>query len=426
MNFRRISTDKTSRRSFHRESKPLHPEDFDDVFGGPPRTVSSRQFSGGEFDRSDHFYDDIFRNPVRVGAEKGSRKLPEFRIPGGEGGSACAGGRRSQEFCSDFLRMDFNEVRRSRSRSKSNSSSASVLSSEEFSPFRPPLSDDDPFSPVYASKLRPINGQSKRDSSTRMHHVPERQDETPYFPYSRPCKQFADDEQTENFRSPFLNFSRRASSPESMSRGAYSYSSVKVSVVDEDDYTNEFHVQGEEEDDDEISSSYVIEINSGYRERTDVGVGVDEAIAWAKESYQQSHSSPEESSASITAQEYPSKVKSEEEQRKLDESKKMELLEEDIKLWSSGKERNIKLLLSTLQDILWPNSGWYPIPLANLYESSHVKKAYQKARLCLHPDKLQQRGATLLQKYVAERIFPILQEAWSAYKLQDIIVSARG
>lgn len=78
-----------------------------------------------------------------------------------------------------------------------------------------------------------------------------------------------------------------------MSRGAYSYSSVKVTVVDEEGDDDD------DDDDDEISSSYVIEIKSSYRERTDEGVGVDEAIAWAKESYQ-SHSSPEESSANIT------------------------------------------------------------------------------------------------------------------------------
>lgn len=153
MNFRRTPTGKASRRSFHRDSKPLHPEDFDDVFGGPPRTVSFRQF-----DRSDYFYDDIFQNPVRIGTEKGSRKLPEFQIPASERGSVGAGGRRSEEFCGEFLKMDFNEVRRSRSRSKSNSSSASVLSTEECSPFRPQISDDDVFSPVYASKLRYLNG----------------------------------------------------------------------------------------------------------------------------------------------------------------------------------------------------------------------------------------------------------------------------
>lgn len=133
-----------------------------------------------------------------------------------------------------------------------------------------------------------------------MHEEQPRHDEPPYFSYNRPCKKFVDDEQSDNFRSTIFNFSRRASSPESMSRGAYSYSSVKVSVVDEDDYMSEFHKQGDEDDDDdEISSSYVIEIQSGYRERTDEGVGVDEAIAWAKERYQ-SHSSPDESSANMT------------------------------------------------------------------------------------------------------------------------------
>jgi DnaJ-class molecular chaperone len=45
----------------------------------------------------------------------------------------------------------------------------------------------------------------------------------------------------------------------------------------------------------------------------------------------------------------------------------------------------------------------------NLIEKSQVKRAYQKARLCLHPDKLQQKGATVLHKYVAEQAFSILQ-----------------
>lgn len=62
-----------------------------------------------------------------------------------------------------------------------------------------------------------------------------------------------------------------------------------------------------------------------------------------------------------------------------------------------------------LLQILWSSSGWSPISLTNLIGGSQVKKAYQKARLCLHPDKLQQRGATTLQKYVAEKAFTILQ-----------------
>lgn len=60
--------------------------------------------------------------------------------------------------------------------------------------------------------------------------------------------------------------------------------------------------------------------------------------------------------------------------------------------------------------VLWSNSNWHAIPLANLRDGSQVKKAYQKARLCLHPDKLQQRGgASPIQKSVASRVFAILQ-----------------
>ena len=59
--------------------------------------------------------------------------------------------------------------------------------------------------------------------------------------------------------------------------------------------------------------------------------------------------------------------------------------------------------------ILWPESGWYAVPVMSLIDSSQVKKAYQKARLCLHPDKLQQRGATPPQKYIAGKAFSILQ-----------------
>ncbi|KAF8369776.1 hypothetical protein HHK36_032197 [Tetracentron sinense] len=98
----------------------------------------------------------------------------------------------------------------------------------------------------------------------------------------------------------------------------------------------------------------------------------------------------------------------------------MEQLEEDIRLWSAGKEANIRLLLSTLHHVLWPNSGWCAIPLASLIETSQVKKAYQKARLCLHPDKLQQRGVTLSQNYVAGKAFAIIQDAWAAFISQDV------
>ncbi|KAF5953691.1 hypothetical protein HYC85_006547 [Camellia sinensis] len=49
------------------------------------------------------------------------------------------------------------------------------------------------------------------------------------------------------------------------------------------------------------------------------------------------------------------------------------------------------------------------IPLAEVITSTAVKKAYRKATLCVHPDKLQQRGASVQQKYTCEKVFDLLK-----------------
>lgn len=49
------------------------------------------------------------------------------------------------------------------------------------------------------------------------------------------------------------------------------------------------------------------------------------------------------------------------------------------------------------------------MPLVDIIEGNAVKRTYQKALLCLHPDKLQQKGATSHEKDIAEKVFDILQ-----------------
>ncbi|CAH2067387.1 unnamed protein product [Thlaspi arvense] len=92
-----------------------------------------------------------------------------------------------------------------------------------------------------------------------------------------------------------------------------------------------------------------------------------------------------------------------------------ESLDADVKRWSSGKESNLRALLSTLQYILGAESGWKPIPLTDLVSSASVRKAYRKATLYVHPDKLQQRGASTQQKYICEKVFDLLKEAWNKF-----------
>ncbi|XP_038883127.1 auxilin-like protein 1 isoform X2 [Benincasa hispida] len=96
-----------------------------------------------------------------------------------------------------------------------------------------------------------------------------------------------------------------------------------------------------------------------------------------------------------------------------------ETLDADVRRWSSGKEGNLRALLSTLQYILGPDSGWQPIPLTEVITAAAVKKAYRKATLCVHPDKLQQRGASIQQKYICEKVFDLLKEAWNKFNSEE-------
>ncbi|TVU20938.1 hypothetical protein EJB05_30544, partial [Eragrostis curvula] len=114
-----------------------------------------------------------------------------------------------------------------------------------------------------------------------------------------------------------------------------------------------------------------------------------------------------------------------------------ETLDFEIKRWAAGKEGNLRALLSTLQYILWPECGWRPISLTDLITAASVKKEYRKATLCIHPDKVQQKGANLQQKYIAEKVFDLLkvwllpslslipycdtkQEAWNKFNSEEL------
>ncbi|GLT77912.1 hypothetical protein SLA2020_494660 [Shorea laevis] len=97
-----------------------------------------------------------------------------------------------------------------------------------------------------------------------------------------------------------------------------------------------------------------------------------------------------------------------------------ETLDFEIKRWAMGKEGNMRALLSSLQQVLWPECGWDPVSLTDLITSTAVKKVYRKATLFVHPDKVQQKGATLEQKYIAEKVFDILKEAWNKFNKEEL------
>ncbi|KAH1112443.1 hypothetical protein GLYMA_04G209400v4 [Glycine max] len=70
--------------------------------------------------------------------------------------------------------------------------------------------------------------------------------------------------------------------------------------------------------------------------------------------------------------------------------------------------------------VLWPECGWQPVSLTDLITAAAVRKVYRKATLCTHPDKVQQKGATIQQKYIAEKVFDLLKEAWNKFNSEEL------
>ena len=79
----------------------------------------------------------------------------------------------------------------------------------------------------------------------------------------------------------------------------------------------------------------------------------------------------------------------------------------DFNYWNQTPVQSC--IFSSSGQILGSDSGWQAVPLTDLITAAGVKKAYRKATLCVHPDKVQQRGATIRQKYICEKVFDLLK-----------------
>jgi hypothetical protein len=65
-----------------------------------------------------------------------------------------------------------------------------------------------------------------------------------------------------------------------------------------------------------------------------------------------------------------------------------ESVDAKIALWRNGKQDNLRALLGSLDSVLWPESGWKKIGLAELVLPNKVKIQYMKGIAKVHPDKV--------------------------------------
>jgi tetratricopeptide (TPR) repeat protein len=59
-----------------------------------------------------------------------------------------------------------------------------------------------------------------------------------------------------------------------------------------------------------------------------------------------------------------------------------------VATWYNGKESNLRALLSSLDLILWPETGWKKVSMAELVLPNKVKIVYMRAVAKVHPDKV--------------------------------------
>ncbi|KAK9455526.1 hypothetical protein V1511DRAFT_497995 [Dipodascopsis uninucleata] len=93
-------------------------------------------------------------------------------------------------------------------------------------------------------------------------------------------------------------------------------------------------------------------------------------------------------------------------------------VEEKLSAWRKGKEDNLRALLGSLDTILWKESGWTQVSMADLVIPKKVKITYMKAIAKTHPDKISSL-ASIEQKMIAQGIFVSLNRAWDDFKKKN-------
>ena len=59
-----------------------------------------------------------------------------------------------------------------------------------------------------------------------------------------------------------------------------------------------------------------------------------------------------------------------------------------IGAWKGGKEQNVRALVASLENVLWPELNWQKVGMHELVTPNQVKIRYTKAIAKLHPDKV--------------------------------------
>ena len=94
-----------------------------------------------------------------------------------------------------------------------------------------------------------------------------------------------------------------------------------------------------------------------------------------------------------------------------------QVLEPKVQAWataSNGSKNNVRILLTTLHQILWEGADIEPISMADLITDNNVKRQYMKAIMKVHPDQNSEvTDPSVL--YLMDRVFNILNDSYTEF-----------
>ena len=113
-------------------------------------------------------------------------------------------------------------------------------------------------------------------------------------------------------------------------------------------------------------------------------------------------------------------VEAHEEQEKQEHAMLREMVGKDLDEWVDKHKGNIRGLLGSMHEVLWEGAKWKAANFSDLIDPSGVKKAYRRAIIVVHPDKVVQRGADTHVRYVAGKVFDSLKTAWIQFEKAEM------
>jgi hypothetical protein len=83
-----------------------------------------------------------------------------------------------------------------------------------------------------------------------------------------------------------------------------------------------------------------------------------------------------------------------------------------------GSLKPLRVLITTLPNVLWEGAKWEPVPMAKLVQASRVKIHFMKAVTVVHPDKA--AGLGVEKAYIASQVFSKLEESWRKFQEEEM------